>query len=43
MLGFAKAKKRDREKLEWCELNGITVVELSYEEDEDEWRTRLKD
>ena len=43
MLGFAKAKKRDREKLEWCELNGITVVELSYKEDEDEWRTRLKD
>ena len=41
-LGFAKAKKRDREKLEWCEVNGITVVELSYKEDEDEWRTRLK-
>lgn len=42
VLGFAKAQKRDREKREWCELNGISLVELPYNEAEDEWRERIK-
>jgi len=42
LLGFAKAKKRDREKIEWCEINEITIVELPYNEDLNEWQTRIK-
>ena len=42
MMGFAKSKKRDREKEEWCELNGIRIVELPFSEEEDEWRKRIK-
>lgn len=42
-LGFAQAKKRDRDKVEWCEQNGITVVELPYSEKENEWRKRIED
>ena len=30
MLGFVRHKKRDKDKKEWCELNGITMIELSY-------------
>jgi very-short-patch-repair endonuclease len=29
-LSFLKAQKRDKEKKEWCEINGITYVELPY-------------
>ena len=42
-LGFAQAKKRDRDKVEWCEQNGITVIELPYSEKENEWRKRIED
>lgn len=29
-LAFLKAKKRDKEKQEWCELNNIAYIELPY-------------
>ncbi len=38
---FLAGKVRDRVKREWCELNGITLVELPYNEDLDEWRKRI--
>lgn len=36
MLNFLKAQKRDREKQEWCELNGIKYISLAYDK-QDEW------
>lgn len=40
-LGFIKSQKRDKEKLEWCELNNIRLIELPYNETETEWAQRL--
>jgi hypothetical protein len=31
-LAYLKAKKRDQEKKEWCELNNINYIELPYNE-----------
>jgi hypothetical protein len=42
-LGFIKSQRRDREKTEWCEINGITQIILPYNETLDEWRNRLND
>lgn len=39
--GFMESKKRDRIKKEWCDLNGITLVALSYAENKDVWKERL--
>lgn len=41
MLSFLKSQKRDREKEEWCEINGITYVVLPHYENETEWQERL--
>lgn len=38
MLSFLKAKKRDREKQEWCEINGIKYVVLPFDKTDEEWR-----
>ena len=38
---FANQRKRDRRKVEWCEYNNITYVELPYNEDEDQWVSRI--
>lgn len=35
-LGFVKHQKRDREKKEWCEINGIQYIELPFDKQE-EW------
>lgn len=40
-LGFLKHQKRDREKKEWCEINGIKYIELPYNESENEWSNRI--
>lgn len=40
--GFRKAQKRDREKLEFCELNNIRLVEFRYDESDEQWTDRLK-
>ena len=37
---FIKQKKNDREKAEWCELNGIQLIELDHKEEE-QWEQRL--
>lgn len=36
-LAFLKAQKRDKEKQEWCEINGIKYIELPYNM-QDKWR-----
>ena len=41
-LSFYKAKGRDTDKKEWCELNNITLIEFNYNEDIDEWRSKIK-
>lgn len=40
---FISQKQRDSIKKQWCNLNGITVVELPYNEDKNEWTRRIKD
>ena len=40
--GFIKHKKNDRDKAEWCSLNGIKLVILPYNEDDDEWTERIQ-
>ena len=40
--GFTRSKVRDDIKREWCELNDITLVELPYNETDDEWKCRIK-
>ena len=37
MLGFIKHKKRDRDKISWCELNGIQYIELPFDKSDSEW------
>tara|TARA_R110000824_G_scaffold128568_4_gene289528 strand:- start:39336 stop:39752 length:417 start_codon:yes stop_codon:yes gene_type:complete len=39
---FANQRKRDRRKRDWCEYNNITYVELPYNEDEEQWKTRIQ-
>ena len=40
-MNFLKAQKRDAEKKEWCEINGITHVVLPHFESLDKWRTLI--
>ena len=42
MLGFLKAKKKDAEKQEWCQINNIQYIELPYHESTDDWRNRIQ-
>lgn len=41
-LAFLKAQKRDRDKKDWCVINGINLIELPYNENVDEWSNRIK-
>jgi hypothetical protein len=43
ILGFVKAKKRDADKKEWCEINSIQYIDLPFNETEDQWRQRILD
>jgi hypothetical protein len=40
-LGFIRSQQRDRQKAEWCELNGIRHIELPHFESERQWRERI--
>ena len=37
---FLLARKRDRDKTEWCDLNNITLVALPHDE-EDQWKSLI--
>lgn len=39
---FYKSRKRDGQKIEWCELNSIKIVILPYDK-EDQWKQLLKE
>lgn len=41
MISFFKSQQKDREKQEWCILNGIKYIELPYNENIDQWKARL--
>lgn len=41
MMGFVKAQKRDREKEEWCQINGIRYVVFPFDKRDDEWKEIL--
>jgi hypothetical protein len=41
LLDFIESKKRDQKKRQWAELNRLTLIELPYNEDNDEWRERI--
>lgn len=40
-LDFIEGQKRDRRKMEWCELNDIIYIELPCKESLDEWKRRI--
>jgi hypothetical protein len=40
--GFRDHKRRDLLKVNWCELNSITLVELKYSDTEDIWRQQIE-
>lgn len=40
-MGYWESKKRDENKKTWCATNGITLIELPYKENQDEWRARI--
>jgi hypothetical protein len=41
-LGFIKSQKRDKEKTEWCQINGIKQIVLPYSETTDQWIERIR-
>lgn len=41
-LEFAKAKKRDSDKQEWCLKNNIEYVALSYKDKPTAWRNQIE-
>jgi hypothetical protein len=41
MMDFFRSQKRDNEKKEWCDINGISHITLPYNEDITEWRQKI--
>lgn len=41
-LNYYKGKARDRQKIEFCNANYITYVELPFGENDVEWTTRIR-
>ena len=39
---YAKARKRDKKKIEWCELNDFTIIVLPYNKEE-QWKNLIID
>ncbi len=40
--GFMKAKARDRDKSEWCDINDIALVVLRFDSSPEYWRRQLE-
>jgi hypothetical protein len=40
-INFLKAQKRDNEKKEWCEKNGIKHIILPYFENSEKWKAMI--
>jgi hypothetical protein len=41
LAGYLKAKRRDRDKSEWCQINNIRLLVLLDTETDHEWRHRI--
>ncbi len=39
---FLKAKARDEDKIEWCNINDIQIVILKFSESDHEWREHIE-
>lgn len=39
---FMSHRQRDADKAEWCRMNGIILIALPYNEDENEWKCRIQ-
>ena len=42
ILNFYHSKKNDKNKIEWCEKNNIYLIELPFNESEQQWRKRVE-
>jgi hypothetical protein len=42
IAGFMKSRRRDEEKREWTEKNGIILIELAYNESIEQWKMKLQ-
>lgn len=40
-MSFIKSKKKDNDKKEWCNINGIKLIEFNFNESIDEWKNKL--
>ena len=40
-MGFLNSRRRDMDKRDWCDINGISLIELPFSETDDEWRKRI--
>ena len=40
-MDFIKAKKRDANKVEWCQINNIRIAELPYDKGDLEWQKKI--
>ena len=43
ILGFMKSKNRDKDKMMWCDMNGIRYIELPFNESLEMWHKRIKE
>lgn len=41
-LNFLSSKANDNNKKEWCSVNGIMLVELPYNESDEQWKSRIQ-
>lgn len=41
-LEFSKAQRRDLEKKEWCESNGLRIIELKFSDTTEQWRYQIE-
>ena len=41
-LSFYRAKARDADKKEWCQINDIRLVEFNHNEDINDWRRKIE-
>tara|TARA_Y100000004_G_scaffold17217_1_gene17802 strand:- start:1148 stop:1546 length:399 start_codon:yes stop_codon:yes gene_type:complete len=41
-LSFFRAQARDRDKVEWCTLNDIKIVQFKHNETLEEWKSKIE-
>jgi hypothetical protein len=38
---YYRSRKRDRDKIDWCEMNSLRIVVLKYSESDDVWTRKI--